>query len=40
MYKQFYFEDPADVEKWMRTNINYPLHELFADIIFLEFFGN
>ena len=40
-YKHFYFEDPANVEKWMRSDMNHPSHGLFVDIVsFSEFFGN
>ena len=41
MYKQFYFEEPDDVEKWIRANKNHPSHGLFLDIVsFREFFVN
>ena len=41
MYKQFYFEDHDDVEKWMRANMNHPLNGLFVDIVsYNKFFGN
>ena len=40
-YKKFYFEYPANIEKWMRFNMNNPSHGLFVDIVsFSEFFGN
>ena len=39
--KQFYFESPANIEKWIISNINNPSHGLFVDIVsFGDFFGN
>ena len=39
-YKNFYFQDPEDLERWMKLNMTHPSHGLFVDLVsYCEFFG-
>lgn len=40
-FQNFYFQDPKDLQKWLKKHFSVPCHGLFIDLeSFLEFFGS
>lgn len=40
-YRHLYFNNPKDLETWMKSHMTHPGHGLFVDLVsFYEFFGN
>jgi hypothetical protein len=39
-FRNFYFQDPKDLQKWLKHHLSVPCHGLFVDLVsFSEFFG-